>query len=119
MENTSGMKDATLPPEIKGLNWGGLLLSFIWAIGHGAWLWVILSFVPVVNVIVPFYLLFKGNEIAWRNKKWESAEAFKKSQRTWAIAGLVIIGLVVVINIIVAVTAGGGGDSGALLRLLM
>jgi ABC-type Fe3+ transport system permease subunit len=91
MANTSGQgAAATIPAEIQGLNWGGFLLSWIWGIGNSVWI-ALLAFIPFVNIIVPFYLLFKGNELAWRAKQWDSVEAFQATQRKWAIAGLVIL----------------------------
>jgi len=100
---------ATVPAEIQGLNWGGFLLSWIWGIGNSTWI-ALLAFVPFIGVFVPFYLLFKGNELAWKNKQWASVEAFKATQRKWAIAGLVIL----VIAVLLACVGGAlGGILGA------
>ena len=38
-----------------------------------------------------FVLGAKGNEWAWRNKKWESVEHFHSVQKIWATVGLVIV----------------------------
>ena len=51
----------------------------------------LLMFVPLVNFVMAFVLGAKGNEWAWRNKKWDSVEHFKAVQRKWAIAGLIIL----------------------------
>ncbi len=91
--NTSGQgSTAAVPAEVQGLNWGGLLLSWIWGIGNNTWL-ALLTFVPFIGWVVPFVLLFKGNEWAWQNKRWDSVEHFKATQRKWAIAGLAIIAI--------------------------
>ena len=104
--NTSGQgANAVVPAELQGLNWGGLLLSWIWGIGNSTWI-ALLTFVPFVGVFVPFYLLFKGNELAWRNKQWESVDAFKATQRKWAIAGLALIVIAVVLGILSSVLGG-------------
>ncbi len=109
--NTSGQgAAATVPAEIQGLNWGGLMLSWIWGIGNSTWI-ALLSFIPFIGVFVPFYLLFKGNELAWKNKQWASVEAFKATQRKWAIAGLVILVIAVVLGVLGSVIGAAAGTA--------
>ncbi len=112
--NTSGQgAAATIPAELQGLNWGGFLLSWIWGIGTGTWI-ALLALIPGIGIFVQFYLLFKGNELAWRAKQYDSVEAFKATQRKWAIAGLVILVIGVVLGC-VGVLLGGilGAASGS------
>jgi hypothetical protein len=40
-------------------------------------------FVPLVNMGMIFVLGAKGNEWAWRNKRWDSVQHFKRVQRKW------------------------------------
>jgi uncharacterized membrane protein YdfJ with MMPL/SSD domain len=44
----------------------------------------------------------RGNEWAWQNKRWDSIEHFKKTQRTWIWWGIGV--LLLQIALIVAVT---------------
>jgi len=89
-QNTSGMgKSATLPPEIKGWNWGAFWLSWIWGIRNRTYI-AFLAFIPYVGFVMAFILGAKGNKWAWQNQKWDSIEQFKKSQRRWAMWGLII-----------------------------
>lgn len=82
-DNTSGRGDiAELPPELKGVNWGAFLLNWIWGLGNNVWQ-AFLVFVPFFGFVVPFVLLFKGNEWAWKSKRWESVEHFRAVQRKW------------------------------------
>ena len=91
MDNTSGQgKSAIVPESVRGLAWGAFFWTFIWGIFNRTWL-SMLVFVPVVGMVMPFVLLFKGREWAWRNKQWDSPEHFNRVQRLWAIVGLVII----------------------------
>ena len=88
-------RDAPVPPEIDRWNWGAFLLSWIWGIGNNTFI-AFLAFVPFVGIVMPFVLGAKGSAWAWRNKRWESIEDFKATQRKWAIAGLItIVGVVV------------------------
>ena len=90
MENTSGQgKDAVIPSELRSWNWGALLLNWIWGIGNGTYL-AFLVFVPCLGFFMPFVLGYKGNEWAWRNKKWDSVEHFKSVQKKWALAGAAV-----------------------------
>ena len=88
--NTSGLgKEAEVPVEVHGWNWGAFLLSWIWGIGNNTYraFWV---FFPFVNIFMAIALGLKGNEWAWRHRKWESIEHFNYVQRKWAKAGLVV-----------------------------
>ncbi|MBI2771166.1 MAG: ribonuclease G [Burkholderiales bacterium] len=96
MENSSGQgKQAVVPPELKGWNFGAMLLNWIWGLGNGTYI-ALLMFVPFVNFVMFFVLGAKGNEWAWRNKKWDSVEHFQKVQKTWTTVSLVLLALGVV-----------------------
>ncbi|AND68077.1 hypothetical protein ATSB10_06230 [Dyella thiooxydans] len=93
MENTSGGGSAAaVPAEIRRWNWGAFLLSWIWGIGNNTFI-AFLMFVPLVNMAMPFVLGAKGSAWAWQNKRWESVEAFKATQRKWALGGVLGLGL--------------------------
>ena len=108
------MRFDTLEDSTREVYW-------IWCLFHGVWLGLILSI--LLSGIGNIILLFKGNEWAWNARRWDSVEAFKASQRKWAIAGLIVVVLGVVCGILGAALGlfgalfgGGGGDEG--LRLL-
>lgn len=91
MENTSGQgKQAIVPPEIKGWSWAAFLMNWLWGLFNGTFI-ALLMFVPLVNLAMFFILGAKGNEWAWRNKKWDSVEHFQSVQRKWAIAGWIML----------------------------
>lgn len=90
-ENTSGQGDGTIiPPEIMGWNWGAFWLNWIWGLGNNTYI-ALLVFLPLANMVMPFVLGFKGSEWAWKNKRWESIEHFKATQRRWARWGFAIV----------------------------
>jgi cytochrome oxidase complex assembly protein 1 len=78
-----------IPAEIRGWNWGGFLLNWIWGIGNGTPV-ALLTLVPFIGLVMPFVLGVKGNAWAWRNKRWDSAVHFKRVQRRWTIAGFIV-----------------------------
>lgn len=93
MENTSGRGTASVvPPEIDRWNWGAFFLHWIWGIGNSTWL-ALLMFVPCVGLVMPFVLGARGSAWAWRSRQWESVDAFKATQRRWAIWGAVVWGV--------------------------
>ncbi|MDP2227178.1 MAG: hypothetical protein Q8J78_06845, partial [Moraxellaceae bacterium] len=87
--SSGGGKAAHVPDEVRGLSWGGFFMNWIWGLFNGSYI-ALLCFVPLLGFFVPFYLLFKGRELAWQNKRWDSVEDFNKVQRRWGIAGLVL-----------------------------
>ena len=80
---------ASVPPEVDRWNWGAFLLSWIWGIGNNTFI-ALLALVPFVNFVMIFVLGAKGSAWAWRNTSWESVEHFKRVQRKWAIAGVIV-----------------------------
>jgi hypothetical protein len=106
-ENTSGQGElAAVPEEVKGWSWGAFVLTWIWGVCNGV-LISLLCLIPVFGLVWAFILGVKGNEWAWRNKKWDSIEHFKSTQRNWSIAGIVlfaisIVTLVVALSLFVA-----------------
>ncbi|NQW17347.1 MAG: zinc ribbon domain-containing protein [Chloroflexi bacterium] len=97
--NSSGERDAELPPELRGYNWGAALLAPIWGTANKVWfstvlfaLWI-LPIPPMVGlplyVIGSAYMGFQGNELAWQAKKWKSAQHFRRIQQNWAFWGFI------------------------------
>jgi hypothetical protein len=99
MENTSGQgKLAAVPPEVDRWNWGAFLWNWIWGIGNNTYI-ALLMFVPLANMVMPFVLGAKGSVWAWRNKRWDSIEHFKRVQRLWALWGVAFLGLMIVLAV--------------------
>ena len=109
--NNSGQPGAQLPPELVGVNVGAFFMNWIWAIAHNYWLGL-LCFVPCVGFFMQFYMLFKGNEIAWQNRRWESVEQFKEVQKKWMIWGIALtVAGVVIYGILFMIMAAAGVTS--------
>lgn len=89
---------AEIPRELDKWNWGAFFLNWIWGIGNRTYI-AFLMFVPLVNLVMIFVLGARGSAWAWENKPWRDVEHFKRTQRAWAIWGLVswiaVIGLCV------------------------
>ena len=97
MENTSGQgRLAIIPKEIRGWNWGAFFFGWLWGISNKVWI-SLLCLIPWVGFIMLIVLGMQGNEWAWRNKRWDSIEHFKRTQRTWAYWALAIFVLVVIV----------------------
>ena len=105
MATAVGSAQAEAPAEVRGWNWGAFLLSWVWGIGNGVWI-ALLALIPGVGGIMMFVLGAKGNEWAWKAKRWSSVEEFRRTQRKWAIAGLIFYG--VVILLVFSIAAAGG-----------
>jgi len=94
-----------LPADLKHFNWGAFFLNWLWAIYHKTW-WGLLAFIPYVGIVVAIILGFKGNELAWKNKKWESVEEFKRVQKQWSTWGIVTFSIGLILGIIFSLTTG-------------
>ncbi|MFT5180083.1 MAG: hypothetical protein ACI9GH_000402 [Candidatus Paceibacteria bacterium] len=79
-----------IPEEIKGWNWGAFLFNWIWGIGNKTYI-ALFSLVPIVGIVMMFYLGFKGNELAWKNNDWKSIEDFKYAQKKWSTTSIAVI----------------------------
>lgn len=69
-----------LPEEIKGWNWGAFLLSPFWVLSNRVWIGL-LAWVPLVGFWIAIALGVKGNEWAWKSRRWESIDQFNIHQR--------------------------------------
>lgn len=104
LNNSGGGSSVVPPPGVKGWSWGAFLLNWIWAIGNKTWIGL-LCMIPYIGVIFTFYLGFKGRELAWKNKRWDSVEHFNRVQRKWSawavglIFGSIAIGILAAILI--------------------
>jgi hypothetical protein len=95
--NSSGQGElSVVPDELKGWNWGAFAYSWIWGLAHDTYV-AMLAILPVFNIIMPIVLGIKGNEWAWRNKKWDSIAHFKRVQRNWAIASIILLVIFLVV----------------------
>ncbi len=90
IDNTSGHGECSIvPKDVKKWNWGAFWLTWIWGIGNRTYI-ALLAIIPILNIIMSFYLGFKGNELAWKNKKWDDVEELHESQKGWAIFGWIV-----------------------------
>ncbi|QPC92485.1 cytochrome c oxidase assembly factor Coa1 family protein [Mesorhizobium sp. INR15] len=80
---------AEIPAELDRWNWGAFFLNWIWGIGNSTFI-ALLALIPGVNIIMIIVLGARGSRWAWKNRAWRDAEQFRKTQRNWAIAGLLV-----------------------------
>jgi serine/threonine-protein kinase len=101
-----------VPDEILGWNWGAFFVPGVWCITNHVWIgliaWTDFSIVTTFITfgmtwpIMAILLGVKGNEWAWKSRRWRSVKEFKRHQRLWAIAGFIIMAiLLLLISLIV------------------
>lgn len=100
--DTSHTPGGDIPEGVKGWSWGAFFLSVFWAIGNRTWIGL-LGLVPYVGWIVAFYLGFKGRELAWKNKQWDSLEHFNRVQRRWSQWGVGIVLVAFLLGVVGAI----------------
>ena len=115
-ERSGKGKASVIPPELGSWNWGAAFMNIWWGMSCRVWI-SFLALVPFVNYFWWVVLGFKGDEWAWRKKKWVSVAEFKKAQKKWMIWAIVSLALTAASIIVSAVMliAGlsklGGGNS--------
>ncbi|NES92130.1 serine/threonine protein kinase [Okeania hirsuta] len=96
-----------VPAEIIGWNWGAFFLPGLWCLTNHVWIgliaWIDLSFVTLGMgwLLTGIILGLKGNEWAWKSRKWKNVAEFRKHQRIWSIISLLLISSAVIIGILV------------------
>ena len=77
------------PDQILGWNWGAFLFPWVWPLTNRVWIGLI-AWIPCVGYVMAIVLGMKGNEWAWKSRRWRSIEHFKAHQRGWAITGIAL-----------------------------
>ena len=100
------METRVVPPEVDRWNWGAFLMSWIWSLFNQVWIGL-LALVPFVGFVMMFVLGARGSRWAWQAKRWDSVEQFRRVQRAWAIAGVVVWAFFIAMGVAIyfAVTA--------------
>ena len=107
VQNTSGQgRGVTIPPEIKGWNWGAFFLVVLWGIFNSVWI-SLLALIPPLGPIMALVLGVKGNEWAWQSKRWDSTEHFHRTQRAWMYWGIGLVVEPLIILIIIGLLTDG------------
>ncbi|PSB51899.1 zinc ribbon domain-containing protein [Chamaesiphon polymorphus] len=94
----------SVPPQIQGWNWGAFLLAGIWAPSNRVWIGL-LAWIPYVGWIVAIWLGLKGNELAWKSKRWASIEQFREHQKNWAIGSAIWTIICFIIGILIGMSS--------------
>lgn len=94
--STLAVDNNNLPEDYKRFNWGAFWLSWIWGIFNKTYITFLAIPAIIINLFVPFASIglniwfgVKGNEWAWKNKKWHDLDSFNNTQRKWAIGGTI------------------------------
>lgn len=112
--NNSGTGEAP-PPEIAGMgfNWGAFFLTWVWGIAHGVWNSLLFFILYIIWAIA---LGVKGNDWAWRNRKFQSVEQFKETQAVWARWGIIVFILWVLFGVLMVALGIGAAILGGILK---
>lgn len=86
--------------ELSKWNWGAFFLNWFWGIFNKSYL-ALFALVPFLGAIWAVVCGLKGNEWAWKNKKWGSIEHFRKDQREWAMIGTLLFGIPLIICLLI------------------
>ena len=91
-------EEPDLEAELNKWNWGAFLLGPIWGLGNSVGR-SFLTLIPIYGIYEWILLGQRGNRWAWEHRHWESVVAFRKTQRKWALWGVIVIALLLIIVI--------------------
>lgn len=116
VSNDSGTPDAQLPEELKGWNLGGLFIPFVWGPFNRVWIGLavlsvgLLPIPPLLGLLVygpiAMFVGMRGNELAWRARKWDSVDHFRSVQGQWAKWGGICF-IIFIVTILISASSGG------------
>jgi serine/threonine protein kinase len=96
-----------VPAEVPGWNWGAFLLPGLWCINNQVWIGLIAwsgTFTGTLGWWIAAALMgAKGNEWAWKSRRWRSLEEFKRNQRHWAIGAGITWGSMAMLIVVAAI----------------
>jgi hypothetical protein len=109
-EDTSDERihEAVLKVELTKWNWGAFLLTWIWGLSHG-YPRSLLTWIPFYGLYEWYRLGRYGNKIAWATNRWKTVDAFRAAQRKWAIWGIAVDAVVIVVWLVFASASGSNG----------
>lgn len=97
--------------NVGQFNWGACLLTWIWAVGNRCLniptvALTLCSFLPYVGIVFALTLVIysgkTGGQRAWSTGRWKSVESFERSQRNWALGGVIVLACFVLMLVLFA-----------------
>lgn len=88
-------------------NWGAFSLTWIWGLVNRSYK-PFLAFIPIFGLFYVFVCGKNGNRWAWENRKWDSAEDYRKSIRLWNQWGIGLFAANVILAVVCVATVAGG-----------
>jgi hypothetical protein len=93
--NTSGMGAGySEPMEASGWTFAGCVPFGIYAFVMGNVLWGVIGLVTQFSglyLIYAIYIGIQGKKLAWQSRRFDSVQQFGETQRTWNIAGVILL----------------------------
>lgn len=97
-ENLPSGNNPLILSQLPKWNWGACFLNWIWIGCHAGWGWgigallgffLLNSFTAGIGGLAGMIILgCKGNEIAWRHRRFASLQEFNAVQKAWAAWGI-------------------------------
>lgn len=114
---STGMLNESDAEYVRAWSWGGFFLTWLYffASRHAKYgiLFLLGSFVPVLNIVLWFIAGKHGRRFVWATGAWGDMETFKDRQRLLDKIGwiLVILGIILVVGVVMSITLLGLGEA--------
>ncbi len=94
-------KDVGDKTKLDKWSWGAFTLGPLWTLANKLELWTVIFFIPFLNILLLFYLGFKGNRLAYEKSNIDSVDDFMSIQKHWDIWGIRFTGFSIGFSILV------------------
>jgi hypothetical protein len=101
---TNQGKDAIVPSEASGWTFAGFVPFGLFAFKHGLLWWGvigILACIPSLGIVLWLiywiYIGVNGKKLAWRHRRFESAQQFRDTMRAWNMWGIILLPVTIVL----------------------
>ena len=81
--------ESELEKHLRTFSCAAFFLTWVWGVRNRVW-FSFLALIPLFGFIAAIILGFRGREWSWEHGKWQDFESFKKSQRRWDLAGIIV-----------------------------
>jgi len=103
-ENNSGYGSSTIvPADVKKWNWGAFWTTWIWGLANNSY-YTLLAFIPYLGVLWMIACGLKGNEWAWKNRRWSNVGAFHAYQYKWSKISNITMGIILLLTLLLSIT---------------
>lgn len=105
-----------LSPNIQNkFNWGAFWTTWIWGLFNKSYK-TFYTLIPFFGIIWMFVCGIKGNEWAWKNKKWSGEAEFEQVQYKWAMYSNIVAAILITLFLSLLIASASIKDESVIIQ---